>query len=442
MTSSEFNLKIEEGLLSGNNYTSIMEMEAEFDKFTDNKKNTAFAYMDIDNFRYINNLIGHVRGNVVIKNTLDKLNEYFKDQGLVFRVNADEFIVIFEYKDERDLFNKLKGISNEIKATPILENQDIYISISAGVSIYERSGNCLRQLLQNSDTALDIAKKKGKDRFEIYEDAMSEFAYKDVEISQKIKRAFINKQFSMYYQPIVKRQSFELVGLEALRRWEIPGEGFISPMDFIPIAEKTGQILEIEKWVLDEVFRQIGEWQKEKKLEIFVAINLSPEGIVKSGLVKYINKLLEEYDVDSNKIELEITETVMIQDEEKIMKTLSRLKEMGIKVSLDDFGTGYSSLNYLKSLPINKVKLDKSFMDTIEVEEKNKNIITSVINLCHLLELEVVGEGIEENSQLDVLEKIGCNFFQGYYFGKPMDPCKTSEIIRRNKVDCKGEGEK
>lgn len=413
-------------------YNSLFEIGRDFDAIDSIRK--AFVYLDIDNFRYINSTIGHLRGNLVISKIHEILTNTLLSwkfgKGKAYRVNADEFIlIIYDFKNLSWLDRSIGEMLKNIKKDPWFESLGIFVTLSAGISINKVNGSNIYDLLPKADTALYCAKIRGKDRHQFYSDHMSKSVYEEIDMSHKIRTAINANIFEMHYQPIVSTKPGTLVGLEALIRWKDHEEGYIPPARFIPIAEKTGQMKSIEKLVIDSVFLQVKQWIDKKDAPLFVSINLSPEGLVQQHIIPFLEDMKEKYQFPPEKIQFEITETAMIRNEIHVLQTLNCIKQMGFRISLDDFGTGYSSINYLRVLPIDKVKLDKSFLLSIENDPKNQEIVETVIDLCHKLKLEVVAEGVETESQRAYLIDIGCDYIQGYLFSKPLNSEEISKWI-------------
>ncbi|MGL5258004.1 MAG: bifunctional diguanylate cyclase/phosphodiesterase [Proteocatella sp.] len=394
-------------------------------------KNIAFIYLDIDDLSYINNTVGYSNGDELIKNVSTFFVDRFKNSGHVARMNADEFLLLYaDYKDIEALETEILNLLSDIKNVKFLKGHDITISISAGVALYRVHGHGFFELLKCSDTALYFAKKNGKDQCRLYDSSMGKSVYNTVDLINQIRVGIEKNEFQMYYQPIMDAKKGFFVGLEALVRWVHSKRGMISPAEFIPVAESSGQIKGLEKWIIHEVFKQVKTWEEYMDFPIFVSINLSARGIIEKNLTEYLKELLAVYGIKPKHIEFEVTETAVLHNIEHSMRVLSDLKHMGFKISLDDFGTGYSSLNYLKNLPIDKVKLDRSFVENIDKNNKDQLLVQSIIELSHRMELEVVGEGVETSSQNELLWELGCDYIQGYYHGKPQQASLINEGLK------------
>ncbi len=398
-------------------------------------QNIAFLYLDIDDLSYINNTLGYNTGDELIKNVATFLVKRYNSNSYIARINADEFLILYvDYKSLDEFEYEISKLLLEIKNIKFLKDNDITISMSMGISLYKDHGHGFFELLKCSDTALYFAKKNGKDQFKMYDASMGKSVYNTVDLINQIRVGIDKSEFQMYYQPIMDAKKGFFVGLEALVRWIHSKRGMISPAEFIPVAESSGQIKMLEKWIIQEVFRQVKAWEEYMDFPIFVSINLSARGMIEKNLIEYLKDLLKIYNIKPEHIEFEVTETAVLHNIEHSMNILSELKDMGFKISLDDFGTGYSSLNYLKNLPIDKVKLDRSFVENIDKNNKDQLLVQSIIELSHRMELEVVGEGVETYSQNELLWTLGCDYIQGYYHGRP----ENANIIDENlKEMCK-----
>ena len=397
--------------------------------------NIAFLYLDIDDLSYINNTLGYNTGDELIKNVSAFLVNRYQNNNYIARINADEFLILYVNYENLDEFeDEISKLLSEIKNIKFLKDNDITISMSMGISLYRVHGHGFFELLKCSDTALYFAKKNGKDQYKMYDASMGKSVYNTVDLINQIRVGIDKSEFQMYYQPIMDAKKGFFVGLEALVRWIHSKRGMISPAEFIPVAESSGQIKMLEKWIIQEVFRQVKAWEEYMDFPIFVSINLSARGMIEKNLIEYLKDLLSVYNIKPEHIEFEVTETAVLHNIEHSMNILSELKDMGFKISLDDFGTGYSSLNYLKNLPIDKVKLDRSFVENIDKNNKDQLLVQSIIELSHRMELEVVGEGVETHSQNELLWNLGCDYIQGYYHGRP----ENANIIDENlKEMCK-----
>lgn len=424
-------VELEEQLYKATYYDSLTKLpnknkiKKNFNKILISKQNKtkiAFIYIDIDNFNYINNTLGYKIGNELIKEVASSLKKHYGDSHYIARLNSDKFLVLFiNYENIPTLKKEVKNLVEIFRNLPFSKEQKTYVSISVGVSLYKEHGDEFYDLLKYSDTALYFAKLSGKDRYVFYENKMIEDVYNPMYLTNQIRQAFEKNEFQMHYQPIIDVNTGLMVGAEALIRWNHSSKGFISPQDFIPIAETSGQIVKIEYWVIEEVCKQIKKWIKLNFKLPFISVNLSAKGLIEKDLVSYLTIMLEKYNISSIDIELEVTETALIHNMKHSLIVLNQLKEKGFNISLDDFGVGYSSLNYLKILPIDKVKLDKSLIDSIDKNKKDDTLLKHIIELAHAMDLKVVAEGVETSEQSNLLKSMNCDYIQGYYYGKPQN---------------------
>ncbi|MCX7903862.1 MAG: EAL domain-containing protein [Caloramator sp.] len=381
------------------------------------KGSGAVALLDIDNFKNINDTKGHVYGDLILKKVAEIFNRLKKDNTMFFRFGGDEFIILI--KNEKEIVEIEKIIEDIIKNLTEEINtviKDVNVTASAGVALYPNDGIKTEDLLMKADAALYRAKYSGKNKYLFFDEKMIEELRERVEIESILRDSLKGNGFKLLYQPIVNVKTKEVASLEALLRLKNYN---ISPAKFIPIAEETGLIIPIGEWVIKNTIKQLRDWL-DKGLTIRpVAINISPVQIKDISFVFKVKKMLEEFNIEPKYIEFEITENIMLEKHDEAVKLLQELKDIGINISLDDFGTGYSSINYLTFLPVDKVKLDKNLSDRF-LNYDDKNIIESLISLVKSLNFKVVAEGIENESQLELLGKIGCEYIQGYVISRPL----------------------
>lgn len=411
--------------------------EVKFRKLLDYKKEQgesdfAILYMDVDNFKNINNVLGHSAGDKLILYISSMLKYQIKEPSFVSRFRGDEFAIVFDgVANKKEVIEKIEKLLKFLRRPWILKNQEFFISYSIGIAMYEEHGDDFNTLIKNADTAMHSIKKDKKDNYGFYNYEMERKTIEYINLINEMRHAINNNEFVLYYQPIINLENSKLLGFEALIRWIHPTKGFISPMNFIPIAEEIGFIDEIGKWVLETSFRQMKIWKLKGLSELEMSINISGKMLTNAYLIEDIKKLISKYEIQGENIKLEITETAVMIDLNASIVVLNKLKALGIHIALDDFGTGYSSLTYLKKLPINVVKIDKEFINNIYLNNEDSIIVESVIRLIKDLNLKIVAEGIETKEQLDFLMKHKCDFGQGYYFSKPVDVKESEEIIKK-----------
>jgi diguanylate cyclase (GGDEF)-like protein/PAS domain S-box-containing protein len=395
-------------------------------------KKLALLYMDLDNFKVINDTLGHSAGNTLLKEIGSRLQNVIFDSKNVARLGGDEFAVLFPYKDS---IEEVKAFANKIinvvNQPVMIAEKELYITASIGIAIYTEHGSNFEELTKNADTAMYNAKELGRNRYCFFTKELNDRVIEKSELVSSIRHAIKNNEFRVFYQPQISLKTGAISGMEALVRWFHPKKGMISPYKFIPLAEDSDLIIPIGNIVLYEACRQNKQWQDLGYAPLRVAVNLSAKQFEQEDLVETIEKVLEETSLEPKWLELEITESIVMKDFDFSIKMLNRLRKMGIHVSLDDFGTGYSSLNYLKRLPIDTVKIDKTFVDNIRLDIKDEIIAKAVIELAHNMGLEVVAEGVEYVEQFNFLKEQECDKVQGFLFSKPVPPEKFEQSLER-----------
>lgn len=394
----------------------------------------AVFFLDLDEFKKINDTVGHQNGDELLVIVSGKLKLLLEDYGIISRFGGDEFLILIpKIEDYYDIVNLLDRIV-DIFSKPIIFNSiSNYITASIGITFFPDHGKDANIILKDADTAMYRAKEDGKNQYCFFNQIMSEKILRDNDVENNLRDAVKNNELIMYYQPQIDIQSREVIGMEALVRWNSKNLGFVMPNSFIPIAEKTGLIFEIGSWIFENVCNQIKIWKSKNYKFNYIAINISPIQIKQPSFLDKVSKVIKSLDLPTNLIELEITENVLLDSIDANLNKLNILNSLGIKIALDDFGTGFSSLNYLRILPINTLKIDKSFIDGI-CNNKEQNLITNgIIQLSHKLNYKVIAEGVETEEQLNVLNKMDCDYIQGYYFSKPVSSEKMEGMLKRNK---------
>jgi len=401
------------------------------------RNNTQFAllFIDLDNFKTINDSLGHTFGDKLLRKVAKRLKRCVRDSDTVARLGGDEFTIILESINNADEVGIcadkiIKRMAKSIKVVGTV----VITSPSIGIGIYPNDGEDTDTLLKNADLAMYSAKEKGRNNYQFFNPAMTSSAIERINIENKLRDAIDKKQLALYYQPKVCSESGNLTGFEALIRWIHPEEGIISPAAFIPVAEETGLILPMGDWILEEAIKQAKHWSQIKPECCKIAINISARQFQQESLSGIIDDLLKKYDLKSCYIELEITEGTLMSNMKHTISSLTTLRKMGISLALDDFGTGYSSLSYLKKFPINKLKVDQSFVRDITTDPEDASIVASIISLAHNLELTVVAEGCETAEQLAFIRKYDCEEVQGYLFSKPLVKEDAENILRQGKI--------
>lgn len=396
-------------------------------------KQAALLFVDLDHFKRINDSLGHECGDRVIIEIAQRIKGSIREVDTLSRVSGDEFVILLEpaYKISmvatQIAFRMIEAISQQID----LPETDVLLTASIGIAIAPQDGVSSEELVKHADIALHHAKKCGRNNFQFFTGEMNEDVVQRMQIENQINVAISNNEFELYYQPQHRSSNRSMASVEALIRWQHQDGTLVSPAQFIPIAEETGQIIEIGNWVLDEACRQAARWVSQGII-LPVSINVSPVQIKSTSFIADVKRTLARYNLDPHLIVIEVTETALIGDEERVIENLNAISALGVPISLDDFGTGYSSLSLLKKMPVSEVKIDRSFVNGIPMDTEDASIISSIISVAQNMRLEVVAEGVENEEQLAFLTVLNCEKVQGYYFS-PAVPANQLEALYRNK---------
>lgn len=379
----------------------------------------AMLVMDLDNFKKINDSLGHQQGDQLLVTLAQRLDKLRRDSDSLYRLGGDEFALVMRGTNDIHTISAMAKRCLEAAAQPVVVNShELAFSTSIGIVLCPEDGNSPQQLLKNADIAMYHAKRHGN-HYQFFNDPMNTQALNRLQIESLIRFGLKRDHFDIYYQPKMDIRSGRIAGVEALARFITPNQGMISPAQFIPIAEETGQIVEIGEVILDKACADIQRWQQSGLFNGRVAVNLSPRQFALPDLGERIGGIINKHQINAQSLELEITEYTVMNDPEQAITIMNALVEMGIHLAMDDFGTGYSSLAYLKRFPIHTLKIDRAFIIDM-VNERGKNMVDSIITMAHNLDLHVVAEGVEERSQLEKLAQLGCETLQGYYYSKPL----------------------
>ncbi|WP_334189153.1 putative bifunctional diguanylate cyclase/phosphodiesterase [Noviherbaspirillum sp.] len=388
---------------------------------TRNREQAAVVLIDLDQFKFVNDSLGHQAGDELLKIIARRLASCIRATDTVARQGGDEFVIVLSGIKQSDaLADTLRRIVAAIAEPLTVSGFEMQVTCSVGVSLYPQDGANAQALLRNADAAMYKAKDLGRDTVEYFSAEMNSHATLRLELLNSLRAAIANNEFLLHYQPKISLASGELVGAEALVRWLHPVRGMVSPAEFIPIAEDSGLIIAIGEWVLRSACAQNVAWQRAGFPPVPVSVNLSARQLAKGNIVSVVEKVLADTGLAPSYLELEITETMVMRDVDKSLRTLIELKQLGVSISIDDFGTGYSSLNYLKRFPVDTLKIDRSFVNDIATDQDDAAIVKAVISLAHILNLKVVAEGVETKEQVAFLTGNGCHAGQGYLFGRPM----------------------
>ncbi|WP_345956230.1 EAL domain-containing protein [Pseudomonas fulva] len=380
----------------------------------------ALMFIDLDGFKPVNDAFGHHAGDLLLKAVATRLRGHLHSQDTLARIGGDEFVLLVELQDPSDAMNVAIKQVNLVSRPFRVAEHDLQLSASLGIVLYPGNGQDQHELLRNADAAMYHAKRVGKNGYSFFDGSMNSNARQQLQLLQDLRLAVAAGQFRLHYQPKFDAKRCQPIGAEALLRWEHPQHGLLAPDRFIGLAEKTGLIIPIGDWVLDEACRQMRLWLDEGIEGWRIAVNLSAIQFCHAGLLDSVARALERHALPANCLTLEITETTAMSDVEVSLTVLQQLSDRGVDLSIDDFGTGYSSLMYLKRLPANELKIDRGFVRELEDEGEDAAIVSAIVALGRALGLRIVAEGVETSSQQAFLTRLGCDSLQGYLLGRPV----------------------
>ncbi|MBT2639738.1 EAL domain-containing protein [Bacillus sp. ISL-39] len=393
----------------------------------DEGEKLSLMFLDLDRFKYVNDSLGHSIGDTLLVYVSDKLRKSLGDGVFFSRQGGDEFTILLEHTTKEKAEAVARKILKTLEEPFVIDGTDIFITTSIGMSFYPDDGEKVDVLLSKADVAMYQAKKQGRNNYQVYDVMLDRKALEKLQIENELRKALERDEFVLHYQPIVNLSKNEIKGAEALIRWQNDRIGFVSPDQFIPIAEETGMIIPIGEWVLNTALLQLKEWHANGLEELTVSVNLSIRQFYQPNLIQMVKETLELTGVEPHFLTIEITES-MTMDVEAASVILRELKKLGVNISIDDFGTGYSSLSYLKRFPIDHLKIDRCFVEDIADNKSDENIATTIILMAHNLGLSVIAEGVETERQLGLLKQHHCNEAQGYHFSKPVPGEEFSKI--------------
>jgi len=395
----------------------------------------ALLFIDLDHFKEINDSLGHDIGDEVLIKITQRLNKVIRKEDTLARLGGDEFTVILEDLSQGQNASLIAQKIIKSLAKPLnIENNKLYVSSSIGISLYPEDGDNSKNLLKYADSAMYKAKDEGRNNFQFYSAEMTELAFERVVMESSFRESLKNEDFLVYYQPQFNAKENKIIGMEALVRWQHPTMGLVSPAKFIPLAETTGLIIELDQFVMKTAMKQIKQWYSNGLNPGVLALNLAIKQLQQKDFISILGNLLTETQCKSNWIELEVTEGQIMTNPEEAIKILKQINDMGIKLAIDDFGTGYSSLSYLKKLPINKLKIDQSFVKELPDNDEDSAIARSVIALANSLNLDILAEGVETKEQEVFLINNGCNNIQGYLYGRPMSAAEMRNFLKKENI--------
>lgn len=398
------------------------------------KSSFAVLFLDFDGFKLINDSLGHAAGDELLKTISQRLQTVIRANDIVARLGGDEFTILLDELNEPQDFLMVVNRIQQLFAEPLyLEGREVFISASIGIALHDKKYSSPEEILRDADIAMYRAKSAGKARYEIFNQEMHEQVARRLELETELRLAHERKEFRVFYQPIMHLSTNELIGFEALIRWFHPTRGLVMPADFITVAEETGIIVPIGEWVLEEGCRQVREWQRRypEKADLTISINLSCKQFIQLDLAERVQNILQKTALDARNLRLEVTESHVMENSRIAINIMNDLRALGVRLSIDDFGTGYSSLSYLQRLPIDYLKIDRSFINLMNSNHENGEIVKAIVMLAKNLGMDVIAEGIETEDQAERLVNLECAFGQGYFYSKPADAAAAELILEK-----------
>lgn len=395
------------------------------------KSSFAVLFLDFDGFKLINDSLGHAAGDELLRTISNRLHAILRGNDIVARLGGDEFTILLDELTEPQDFLNVVGRIQEMFGEPLdIEGREVFISASIGIALHDEKYLSPEEILRDADIAMYRAKSAGKARYEIFNQEMHDQVARRLQLETELRLAYDRKEFSVFYQPIMQLSTNELIGFEALIRWMHPERGMIMPADFIPVAEETGIIVPIGEWVLEEGCRQVREWQQRyQKSDLTISVNLSCKQFIQLDLAERVENILKKTGLEAKNLRLEVTESHVMENSRIAINIMNDLRKLGVRLSIDDFGTGYSSLSYLQRLPIDYLKIDRSFINLMNSNHENGEIIKAIVMLAKNLGMDVIAEGIETEEQAEKLINLECAFGQGYLYSKPADSTAAERIL-------------
>lgn len=395
----------------------------------------AVMFIDLDRFKIINDSVGHDNGDEILKKVVARMEANIKKEHVLTRFNGDEFVLTVPFVKEKEEINKvIQRFMRSFSEPIVYEDREFFLTACVGISLYPNDASNSEELMKNADTALNQAKQKGVGKYQFFQEEMREALRQRFEMENDLRKAMENKEFLIFYQPQINLKSGKVCGCEALLRWRHPRRGLISPATFIPLAEETGLINEMGKWVMKTACHQAKHWQEHGHRDFFVSVNVSVRQFQQPSFLNNVRQALEESGLDPQYLHLELTESITLNDVRHSGNHVKSLKSLGVKVSIDDFGTGYSSFSYLKDFSIDILKIDRSFVRNLRYGSNDGAIIQAILTMCKGLSMKAVAEGVETEEQLKLLRTYGCHCVQGFLYSQPL-PVKIFEkfVYIRNK---------
>ncbi len=403
---------------------------------TAHRDNQSFALMfiDLDRFKYVNDSMGHTVGDKLLQLVASRLQESVREGDTVSRIGGDEFVILLRDTGADGSALVARALLDMLLHQPFeIDGMSIPVHASIGISLYPDNGLDIDSLIKHADVAMYRAKEEGRNGFRFFTTEMNSRINQLFSMEKDLRLALERNEFYLYFQPQMNLTSRQFCGAEALIRWKHPEKGMISPAEFIPVAEETGQIIAVGEWVLRTVCTKIATWRKQGSPQLFpIAVNLSIRQLLQPEFTQLVTSLLQEYSIQPGELELEMTESIMLNDVQYAISFLAAMRNLGVRLAIDDFGTGYSSLSYLKKMPVHKLKIDQSFVRDIQTDPNDEAIVRSIINLAHQFNFSVIAEGIETSEQQEFLSAIGCDEVQGYFYAHPLPEDEFVRFVSDN----------
>lgn len=397
-----------------------------------NGKLLSLIFLDLDHFKQINDNLGHNIGDKLLLAVTNRLMMSSREEDTVSRLSGDEFVILLpNLNSEEEATLIADRLLQNIHRPFQIEEHEINVSASIGLSFYPKNGDNYHTLLKNADLSMYYAKNSGRNNFQTFDERMIEHVQGFVQLEQGLRGALSNCEIGIHYQPVISLHTNEIHGTEALMRWHHPKLGDVSPLKFIPVAEELDLISDLSEWLLDSACRQQWKWFQEFNKPMSLSVNLSGKQIQQVNFLDTIKAILTNTELPPEMLDLELTESLLIESMDETLHCMHELKKLGVTITIDDFGTGYSSLSYLKKFPVDNLKIDRSFIQSIETDLENRDILKTIINLAHRLKLCVIAEGIETEQQLKYLLDFECDYAQGFYFHKPMKASDLHEVLKK-----------
>jgi diguanylate cyclase (GGDEF)-like protein/PAS domain S-box-containing protein len=430
----------EEKILYQANFDSLTNLPNRFyltDRLTkmlqeakENNNYVAVIFIDLDDFKKVNDSFGHMYGDLILIEVAQRLSGNTSDYDIIGHLGGDEFIVLLTLSSSPNLEPIVNNLTSKFKQSFKVKERDLTLTISIGIAVFPSDGTSAAQLIQQSETAMYHSKDAGRNTYTSFLDEMSQEVLRRVTVEEQLRNALKFNELEVYYQPKMDIISNQIMGAEALLRWNNQELEAVSPEEFIPVAEETGLIIDIGMFVFSEALSQTQKWHKDFSSTFSIAINLSPSQFKDTKLISSLKDKMKKYNVSPSSIELEITEGVLLTNSKQVDKAINELSRLGVNIAMDDFGTGYSSLSYLRRYPFDILKIDRSFINDLTNNSQDRELVNSAIAMAHGLNIKVVAEGVETKEQLDYLKVMSCNYGQGYLFSKPIPSSEMSALLK------------